>query len=274
MMALRGDRRWFRASGAVLCVVACWWAGGCAGSSYGVAPAGDIRTVSDQSDAERRARVRLELASAYFSQGQLTTALDELKQSLAIFPQLPDGLNLRGLIYAGLLQFALAEDSFERALALAPDDGHILHNQGWFLCQRGRHAEAQQAFDKALAQPLYREVSKTRLAQGVCLGQAGQEDQAIQVLSAAYDRDPGHPALAVNLANLLARRGQYERAAFYIRRVNQQAAWLSAQTLWLGARIERGLGHADASAELLQRLRRQFPHTTESLAAERGAFDE
>ena len=238
-------------------------------------PAGaDIRTVSDQSDAERRARVRLELASAYFAQGQLETALDELKQALAVFPNLADGLNLRGLIYAGLLQFQLAEDSFDRALTLSPNDPNILHNLGWFLCQRNRHAQAQQAFDKALAQPLYRDPSKTWLAKGVCLSMAGQAQEAIRVLTFAFERDPGNPALAFNLAASLGRVGQYEQAAPYIRRVNQQPAWVTAQSLWLGARIERRLGRTEASAELLQQLRRTFPNTPEAVAAEKGALDE
>lgn len=269
-----GDGRWFRASAAALCMLACLFMAACGSLRPGAGPVNDIRTASDQSDTERRARVRLELAAAYFSQGRLETALDELKQSLAIYPNLAEGLNLRGLIYAGLMQFALAEDSFDRALALAPNDGNILHNQGWFLCQRGRHAQAQQAFDKALAQPLYRDASKTLLAKGVCLSAAGQADEAIRTLTFAYERDPGNPALAVNLAEILTRRGQYDRAAFYIRRVNQQPAWVNAQTLWLGARIERRLGGADASAQLQQQLRQNFPQSPEALAADRGAFDE
>lgn len=246
----------------------------CSGLPMSPSATGDIRTASDQSEAERRARVRLELASAYFAQGQLETALDELKQALSIFPNLPDGLNLRGLIYAGLMQTQLAEDSFQRALALSPNDGNILHNLGWFQCQRGQYAQAQQAFNRALAQPLYRDSSKTLLAQGVCQTMAGQLDQGIATLTAAYERDPGNPALGANLAELLARRGQFDRAAFYIRRVNQQPAWVTAQSLWLGARIERRLGQNDAAASLVQQLRTRFPNAPESLAAERGALDE
>ena len=51
---------------------------------------GEVRTDSDQSGAEKRARVRLELASAYFGRGQLPTALDEVKLALAAKPDLPD----------------------------------------------------------------------------------------------------------------------------------------------------------------------------------------
>ena len=277
MKSPRGDRRWFRASAALRCALAL-----CAPLTIQAALAGtvpmsgavgaELRTASDQSEAERRARVRLELASAYFSQGQLTTALDELKQALSTYPELADGWNLRGLIYASLRQFETAQHSFERAVALAPHDGAILHNQGWFLCQRERYTQAQAALGQALQQALYTDHAKTRLAQGVCLAMAGQEEQAIGLLSQAFERDPSQPALAVNLAHLLARQGRFEQAAVYIRRVNEQAAWLNAQSLWLGAQVEHGLGDRRAADDLLQRLRRQFPNAPQSWAAQRRAI--
>jgi len=267
------DRRWFRASAAVLCMLTCW-AGHASAGPYTAARVPDIRTASDHGEAERRARVRLELAAAYFAQGKVTTALDELKQALSAYPALADGLNLRGLIFATIGQDDRAQESFDRALALAPHDGSIWHNQGWFWCQSARFGPDQQAFDRALRQPLYTEHAKTRLAKGVCMALAGQHDQAIELLRSGYARDPGQPALAVNLAHILASRGLFEEAAVYIRRVNQQPAWLSAQTLWLGARVERGLGDGRAADDLLKQLRLQFPYAPQSWAAEREAFDD
>ncbi|MGZ7222968.1 hypothetical protein ACXWPH_10230, partial [Streptococcus pyogenes] len=68
------------------------------------APAGDreIKTDSDQTDADRRAAIRLELAQGYFSRGQFTTALDELKLALQAKPDMREAVNLRGLIYAAM----------------------------------------------------------------------------------------------------------------------------------------------------------------------------
>ncbi len=44
----------------------------------------DIPTASDQTDVSRRANTRLELAGAYFTSGQYATALDEVKQVIAL----------------------------------------------------------------------------------------------------------------------------------------------------------------------------------------------
>ena len=81
-----------------------------------------IATASDQTDTDRRAQVRMELAGAYFGRGQLETALDEVKLALQVQPQLVDAFNLRGLIYAAMGEPQLADESFKRALVLYPRD--------------------------------------------------------------------------------------------------------------------------------------------------------
>ena len=47
---------------------------GCAVPQPGTADSADLRTASDQTDADRRASTRMELAGAYFSRGQLTSS--------------------------------------------------------------------------------------------------------------------------------------------------------------------------------------------------------
>lgn len=237
-------------------------------------PAGGIATASDQTDAERRARVRLELASAYFARGQTETALDEVKLAIQAKPDLPEAYNLRGLVYAALGEDRLAEASFARALQLNPRDGATLHNQAWFLCQRGRFADAQAQFDAALALPNYRDAARTQLARGVCLGRDGHWPEAEAALMRAYELDPANPATGLNLAEVLYRRGEYERARFYIGRVNDQPAAVNAQTLWLAARIDRRLGR-DADLRVLgNRLRERYPQSPEAALFERGRFDD
>ena len=76
------------------------WLAGCAGTqgaSSGAANRADLVTESDEPESRRRARLRLELASGYFEQGQINVALDELKQALVVDPNYVDAYNLRGL---------------------------------------------------------------------------------------------------------------------------------------------------------------------------------
>jgi type IV pilus assembly protein PilF len=234
----------------------------------------DRITASDTPDSSKRAQVRMELAAAYFGRGQMTDALDQVKQAITAEPNLGEAFNLRGLIYASLGDDRLAEESFRRALQLNSRDADAMQNFGWYLCQRKRYAEALSQFEQALAVPQYRDSARTLLTQGVCLARSGQLEQAERSLMHAYEIEPTNPATAVNLSEVLYRRAEYERARFYIRRVNNSSDVANAQTLWLAARIENRLGQVQARQDLGNQLRKRFPNSSEWSAFDRGLFDE
>ena len=234
----------------------------------------DRVTASDESDASKRARVRLDLASAYFGRGQMTVALDEVKLSIAADPTVAAAFNLRGLIYASLGDEKLAEESFRRALQLNSRDADSMQNFAWYLCQQKRYTEANSLFEQALAVPQYRDSLRTQLAKGVCLARAGQWAQAEQALQRAYELDPSNPSTTMNLAEVLYRRGEVDRARFYIRRVNSVPEVVNAQTLWLAARIEKKLGNAQGVTDAGEQLRNRFPQSLEAKAYERSEFDD
>lgn len=265
----------FAVSAAVL-----WLLAGLTGCAAGGGPlpgsndsSAEIMTASDEPDLRRRARLRLELAVGYFEQGQTTVALDELKQVLSLDPTFGDAYNLRGLIYMRLNDPKSSEESFRRAIALNARDADALHNYGWFLCQRGRYSEAQQAFSGALTNPLYRDRAKTFLAQGLCEARAGQRDQAERSLGRAYELDAANPVTGYNLALLLYMRGDFTRAQFYIRRLNNSEQ-ANAESFWLGVRVERRMNNSAAMLQLADQLKRRFPQSREAAAYERGVFDE
>jgi type IV pilus assembly protein PilF len=238
-------------------------------------PPRDTRPTGPESDdVTRRARVRMELAAAYYSRGQLDVALDETKLALAADPNLGAAHNLRGLIFASKGDDAQADESFRRALQINPRDGDAMQNFGWYLCQRKRYAEADAQFVQALALPQNRDVARTLLAQGVCQAIGGQLAEAERTLTRANELDPANPSTSVNLAEVLLRRGEYERARFHIRRVNNLPAMVSAQTLWLAARIEHKLGNQTGAQQLGRQLLDRFGDSREAAAYSRGQFNE
>jgi len=239
-----------------------------------VAGAPDRISSADEGDAKKRSRARLELASAYFGRGETKTALEQVKVSLAADPNYGDAYNLQGLIYAAIGEQALAESSFRQALQLNARDGDTMHNYGWYLCQQKRYPESNAMFAQALAVPQYRGVTRTLLAQGVCQAYAGELGEAEATLVRAYQLDSANPFTATNLSEVLYRRGEYERARFYIRRVNSQPDVANAQTLWLAARIENKLGNRQGVSEFGAQLRNRFPDSREASLFARRAFDE
>jgi type IV pilus assembly protein PilF len=248
--------------------------GGCASPAGGSSSAADnIVTPSDETDVRRRARIRLELAIGYFEQGKTEIALDEIKQVLVIDPSFPDAYNMRGLIYMRLNDNRQAEDSFRRAVAMNPRDADAHHNLGWLMCQQSRYAEAQRSFDVAMASPLYPGRAKTLMAQGVCQARAGRTSEAEQSLARSYELDPGNPVTGYNLANLLYKRGENQRAQFYIRNLNNSEL-ANAETLWLGIKVERKMNDMTALRQLGEQLKKRFGGSREAVAYDRGTFDD
>jgi len=258
---------------------ACWAVlllGACAnqpGAVEGLNSRTDLITDSDESDVRRRARLRVELATGYFEQGQTKVALDEIKQSLATDPTFVDAYNLRGLVYMRLNDIPLAEDSFRRALVLNARDAGVAHNYGWMLCQQARYPESYRLFAQAVANPTYTGKAKTLMTLGVCQVKAGQLSEAEQSLMHSYELDAGNPVTAYNLSNLLYARGDLTRAQFYIRRLNNTEL-ANAQTLWLGIKTEKKLNNQEALVQLGNQLKKRFAQSPEAAAYEKGLFNE
>lgn len=261
--------------GACLALVAVAGLTGCATTEsagmYGNQP--DIVTDSDEPEARKRARIRLELAIGYFEQGQTTVALDEIKQALVVDPAYAEAYNLRGLIYMRLNDLRLAEESFRRAMTLNPRDANVTHNYGWLLCQQARYPESFQAFAQAIANPTYGGRAKTWMAQGLCQTRAGQRAEAEYSLGKSYELDAANPVTGYNLAMLLFQRGELARAQFYIRRLNN-SEMANAESLWLGIKIEQRLNNREAVEQLATQLKKRYPQSREVGAYERGAFNE
>jgi type IV pilus assembly protein PilF len=158
-------------------------------------------------------------------------------------------------------------------LAINPGDGGSLHNLGWLNCQRARYSDATEQFNQALASPLYADRARTFMTKGLCEMAAGRAADAEDSLTRAYALDAGNPIVGYNLADLLYKRREFNRAQFYIRRLNNSEL-ANAQTLWLGVKIERELNNPVAMAQLGEQLRRRYPQSPELASFERGSFNE
>ena len=250
--------------------------GACAGApgQPGAGTTAEPVTEFDEPENRKRARIRTELASGYFEQGQTTVALDEIKQALVADANYAPAYNLRGLVLMQMNEPALAEASFNRAIQLNPRDADAMHNLGWMLCQQGRVVPSLDQFARALAVTGYVNAARTWMAQGVCQVRAGQAAEAEKSLTRAFELDASNPITMYNLARLQLQRGDALRAQFYVRRLNATPDLVNAESLWLGLRVERRLGNADGVRQLADVLRQRYPNSPEWARYQRGAFDE
>lgn len=245
-------------------------------ASPGHAPA-ELKTVSDQTAAEKRAAIRLQLAVEYYQQGKYDIALDEIKKAIAADPDYADAYGVRALIYTAMGQLPLAEENYQHALRLAPRNPELANNYGSFLCQSvSRPAEALRQFESALKNPAYRTPVSALANAGLCSLKIRQFDAAERYLLDALRYNPDLPATSAGLARVYYERRDYQRAGFFIHRLTEVSKLdtLSADALWLAIRVQRKLGDRSMEASLLAQLRRRFPGSPEFAAYERGAFDE
>ena len=136
-----------------------------------------------------------------------------------------------------------------------------------------REKEAVEFFTRAVANPTYGGQAKTLMAKGVCEMRAGLVKDAEASFARSYQLDATNPIAGYNLAALLFKRGEFERAQFYIRRLNATEL-ANAETLWLGIKIEKQLNNQVVADQLAQQLQRRFPDSRELQAYRRGAFYE
>lgn len=246
--------------------------GGC-GSLPANEPPKELPTSSDQTDSQKRARIRLQLAAGYYEQHQPEVALDEVKLALQADPNFADAYSVRGLIYMDMGENRLAEENFLHAIRLAPNNPDFNNNYGWFLCQNGREKQSIAYFETALKSRFYQSPGKALNNAGVCSMRMRDSVTAERYLTQAFQYDPGNPITNHNLAKVYFDQNDFERARFYIGRV-MKAEVMTADVIWLAVKIERKLGDRNAETSLSTQLRRLHPNSAEYAAYQRGAFNE
>jgi type IV pilus assembly protein PilF len=230
-------------------------------------------TESDEPESRKRATNRLKLAVLYFQDAKYNFALDEIKQAILIDPRWFEPYGMRGLIHLQTGDYSQAELSFQKALEINPQASDIKHNYGFLLCKMQRPVQGMKMFAAALADPGYGQRAKTWAEQGNCQLANGLTAEAETSFMHSYELDAGNPATGFNLAALLFQRGEVSRAQFYARRINNSDR-ASAESLWLGIKIERSLGAGAAQAQLEAQLRKRFGQSVQTMALDRGAFNE
>ena len=245
---------------------------GCAATApEGPTTAGGPQT-GESSDPRNRARVHTELASLYYSRGNMAVALEELRVAVAADQTFAPAHALFGMVYMDLRENRLALASFERALELAPTDPDINHNFGWFLCQTGRAPDSVRYFLQAVKNPLYPTPWRSYSAAGVCAMRAGDTKEAEDAFQSALRLEPDEPTALLQLGQIRYRQNNPEEARKLVSRVNRLLP-PTAESLWLALRVERKLGERVAEQSYANQLRRRFPSSPEYQAMQRGEYD-
>jgi len=227
---------------------------------------------AQEATPQQRAQIRVDLAAGYYERGQMSVALDELAEAARLDPNNARVYNVYGLVYTVMGEKAKAEESFRKAVAMAPNDSDIRHNWGAFLCTTGREREGIPEFDKAISNPLYRTPEIALINAGKCSAQIREYAQADRYFRQALTVSPDNPVAAYNLALLAFRESRLDDARAWMRPVMQQAA-PPPEALYLGMCIERKHGDRQAELSYTSQLRNRYPDSAEAKALPGGACE-
>jgi len=259
---------------AVFCLAAC--AGGTPrvddGFRNASEPLDDSNIIGEVGAPRERARAHAELAGAYYEQGNLGIALEEARTAIAADAGYAPAYTVLGLVHMDLKENAQAEESFQRALRIAPNDADANHNYGWFLCQSGREELSLKFFLSAIRNPLYAMPQKSYTVAGVCAARKNNDRDAIEYLERALRLDSNYLSAKINLAQLRYRRGEFDQARVLMADFNRGVE-PTAESLWLALRIERKLGDKAGESSLADQLRRRFAGSPEFQSMQRGQYD-
>ena len=246
--------------------------GGCAGQSGQIQ--GGLTAEQPQTDARHSAEIHTKLAGEYYARGQMGVAIEELAEALRSDPGYATAYNVLGLVYMDLREDTLAQQNFEHALKIVPNDSEAHNNYGWFLCQRKRDQtdQAVRHFMAALKNPLYSTPEKSYVNAGICSQNSGDSRSAEEFFQKALLIKPSNSQALLGLTEIYFKNGDLTAARSNISRY-MQVSTPTAESLWLGIRIERKVGDRNVEASYALQLRKRFPDSKEALALRDGKFE-
>lgn len=240
-------------------------------SAVGMIGSSVVKTISNYNEREaveapRRAAVakaNLDLGVEYLRRKEYENALARLQRAREADPAYAPIYSVFGLLYQNLGEYELAEANFRKSLRLDARDSDTLNNYGQFLCERGRHAEAEELFLNAAGNPLYKSPETPYANAGTCAYLNHDIANAVGYFKQALSRNPRIPIALISMSEIEYGNQNYAAADKYLERY-LGVATQNARSIWLGIRIKRQLRDENAVASYTLLLRNNFPDSEEA----------
>jgi type IV pilus assembly protein PilF len=222
----------------------------------------------ERANREQAARVNAQLAMTYLRQGDLVSARDKIEKALEQNPRTPETQMAAGFVYDRLGQDRKAAQHFDEAVKLDRDNADVLNNAAVFECRKGDKKKGVEYFLRAAESPLYRTPEVAYSNAGRCARANGVPKDAEKYFRQSLAVRPDQPETMLELADLLHETGSNLPARAFLQRYAAVAP-ATAESLWLGYRVEMALDDRAAAAEYARRLRKDF-----AISPQAGLLDE
>ena len=211
---------------------------------------------------EQAALRNLDLGVAYMRQGRPDLALSSLLEALEFDPRLASAHSMAALVYEQLDDTDAAEEHYQRATQLAPEDGSVANSYAVFLCRSDRWQDAERYFRRATDNTSYATPAVALTNAGVCARSAGEFADAERYFREALEHDAVSADALYHMADLTFQAEDFLSARAFTQRYLASTAG-NPEVLLICVQVERRLGADAAAQRCAERLRGGFPNSAE-----------
>jgi len=264
---MRRDLLWIMAAATLM--------GACSSQQAMIEPpqSSKISQVKEDPEQTRKhsAEIWVQLGQHYLELGKYEIAKEDLLKALKFDPKSVDAHTVLATLYDRVGDRTSAEQHYREAAELSPTSGAVNNNYGLYLCKLGRFDQAQKRFDIAKNDGFYTARDVIYLNSGTCtlLGK-GSVDAAEADFRRAVELNPDNAQALFQLATVLYQKNDYFKARAYVQRFDSLGQ-PSPDALLLARNIEVKLGNATAAQDYAQRLRKDFPDSTQTRSLDEHA---
>lgn len=209
-------------------------------------------------DPVTAAKTRISLGLTYLKNGNYTQAKVNLDKALDYAPRLADTHYSIAYYYQVVGENERANQAYQKALDLAPNNADIANTFGAFLCQQGQYEKSKRYFLKAVNNNNYASAAETYENLALCSQSQSKSDEAIEYLQTAVKHQPNRTKSLYLLAELQSAKKEWSAAQQSLKSYVKVAS-VSAESLALAMKIERGLGNVQIADGYGQMLVKMFP---------------
>ncbi|MCS5577072.1 MAG: type IV pilus biogenesis/stability protein PilW [Alteromonas macleodii] len=211
-------------------------------------------------DHEEAAKTRMSLGLTYLQNNNYTQAKKNLDKALEFNPRSADVQFAMAYYYQLVGDNLRAEEYYETAIDLAPNNGDIANSYGAFKCQNGEYEKAKAYFFDAINNRLYANAAQTYENLALCAQSQGKLDEAIGYFQDALKHQPARGKSLFLLSELYTVSEQWELAESTLRKY-ERVAKVTPDSLWLAYEIAKGKGDLETAKGYGEMMMSLFPES-------------
>ena len=216
-------------------------------------------------DDSAAAAANMQLAINSMQQGDLSGAKAKIDKALGQDSKNAAARFVAGMLYSKINEAHKAEGFYADAVALEPRNGDYVNGYAAFLCAHRNFSKGEKMALKVAEDPLYKAPYVALLNAGNCAIDDGRANKAEEYFRRALKLQPNFGPALFQMAELEFKSTNYLAARAFLERYQQNTP-VSAASLWLGVRIERGMGNMSAAQNYARRLKEEFSTSDETKA--------